>query len=56
MPPPPALNPAPETVTCHCDVRIEETAEPQMREIRFLDRPVDKLAKRRPRMKVLRRN
>jgi hypothetical protein len=38
-----------------CGVRIEEIAEPTMREIRYLDKLVDELAKRKALEKVLRR-
>ncbi len=37
-----------------CGVRIEEIAEPLMREIRILDKLVDELANGRPMAKVLR--
>jgi hypothetical protein len=37
-----------------CGVRIEEIAEPTMREIRYLDKLVDELAKGRPMEKILR--
>lgn len=37
-----------------CGVRIEEIKEPLMREIRYLDKLVDELAKGRPMEKVLR--
>jgi hypothetical protein len=37
-----------------CGVRIEEIQEPTMREIRYLDKLVDELAKGRPLEKVLR--
>ena len=51
----PALNPARVQVTgVICGVRIEEIAEPLMREIRILDKLVDELAKGRPMAKVLR--
>jgi hypothetical protein len=51
----PALNPARDRVTgVICGVRIEEIAEPLMREIRILDKLVDELAKGRPLTKVLR--
>lgn len=51
----PALNPKREQVTgVICGVRIEEIAEPLMREIRTLDKLVDDLAKGRPMAKVLR--
>ncbi|MEQ1491320.1 MAG: DUF2200 domain-containing protein [Terricaulis sp.] len=38
-----------------CGVRIEEIEEPTMREIRYLDKLVDELAKGRPMEKVLRK-
>ena len=51
----PALNPVRETITgTICGFRIEEIAEPMMREIRYLDKLVDELAKGRPMEKVLR--
>lgn len=37
-----------------CGVRIEEIEDPLMREIRYLDKLVDELAKGRPMEKVLR--
>jgi hypothetical protein len=37
-----------------CGVRIEEIQEPTMREIRYLDKLVEKLAKGRPLGKILR--
>ena len=37
-----------------CGVRIEEIAEPLMREIRYLDKLIDELAKGRPMAKILR--
>jgi hypothetical protein len=37
-----------------CGVRIEEIAEPTMREIRYVDKLVDELAKGRPMEKILR--
>ena len=37
-----------------CGVRIEEIAEPTMREIRYLDKLVDELAKGKPLEKILR--
>lgn len=37
-----------------CGVRVEEVEEPTMREIRYLDKLVDELAKGRPMEKVLR--
>src|SRR5690606_15430201 len=38
-----------------CGVRIEEIDEPTMREIRYLDKLVDALAKGRPMEKILRK-
>jgi hypothetical protein len=37
-----------------CGVRVEQIQEPTMREIRYLDKLVDELAKGRPMEKVLR--
>ncbi|MEO6003780.1 MAG: DUF2200 domain-containing protein [Opitutus sp.] len=37
-----------------CGVRIEEIEEPTMREIRYLDKLIDELAKGRPMAKILR--
>ena len=37
-----------------CDVRVENIDEPLMREIRYLDKLVDELAKGKPMEKVLR--
>ncbi|MFN8662827.1 MAG: DUF2200 domain-containing protein [Thermomicrobiales bacterium] len=37
-----------------CGVRVEEIEEPTMREIRYLDKLVDELAKGRPMEKILR--
>lgn len=51
----PALNPARSTITgTICGVRIEQIDEPLMREIRYLDKLVDELAKGRPMEKILR--
>ncbi len=51
----PAMNPGRDKVTgVICGVRIEDIAEPLMREIRVLDKLVDELAKGRPMAKVLR--
>jgi hypothetical protein len=51
----PAMNPARASITgTICGVRIEEIEEPLMREIRYLDKLVDELAKGRPMDKVLR--
>jgi hypothetical protein len=38
-----------------CGVRVEEVADPLMREIRYLDKLIDELAKGRPLEKILRR-
>ena len=52
----PGLNPARSAITgTICGVRIEEIDEPLMREIRYLDKLIDELAKRRPMEKILRR-
>lgn len=52
----PAMNPAREQVTgVICGVRVEEVEEPQMREIRRLDKLIDELAKGKKMEKVLRR-
>ena len=51
----PAMNPARSAITgTVCGVRIEEIEEPTMREIRYLDKLVDELAKGRPMEKILR--
>jgi len=51
----PRLNPARAEIRgVICGVRIEEIAEPLMREIRYLDKLVDELAKGRPMEKILR--
>lgn len=52
----PALNPLRKQITgVVCGVRIEEIEEPMMREIRYLDKLIDELAKGRPMDKVLRK-
>ncbi|MCI9532672.1 MAG: DUF2200 domain-containing protein [Lachnospiraceae bacterium] len=38
-----------------CGVRVEEVEEPLMREIRYLDKLVDELAKGKPMEKILRK-
>lgn len=49
------LNPAREAITgVVCGVRVEEVAEPLMREIRYLDKLIDELAKGRAMEKILR--
>jgi len=51
----PAPNPARSLIKgVICGVRIEEIEEPTMREIRYLDRLIDELAKGRPMEKILR--
>ena len=51
----PAMNPARgEIKGLVCGVRVEEVAEPLMREIRYLDKLVDELAKGRKMEKILR--
>ncbi len=51
----PAMNPARSLITgVVCGVRVENVAEPTMREIRTLDKLVDELAKGRAMDKILR--
>jgi hypothetical protein len=51
----PAMNPARELVKgVVCGVRVEEVEEPLMREIRYLDKLIDELAKGRAMTKILR--
>lgn len=50
------INPLRSLVTgVVCGVRLEEIKEPLMREIRYLDKLVDELAKGRPMEKILRK-
>ena len=52
----PALNPArAEIKGLVCGVRVEAVAEPLMREIRYLDKLIDELAKGKAMEKILRR-
>lgn len=52
----PKLNPTRTLITgMICGVRVEEIEDPIMREIRYLDKLVDELAKGRPMEKVLRK-
>lgn len=52
----PALHPNVSRITgVICGVRIEEIADPLMRNIRYLDKLVDELAKGRPMDKILRK-
>ena len=51
----PKMNPSRKLITgVICGVRIEEIKERTMREIRYLDKLVDELAKGRPMEKILR--
>lgn len=51
----PAMNPARSLITgVVCGVRVEEIEEPLMREIRYLDKLVDELAKGKAMGKILR--
>lgn len=51
----PKLNPAREAITgVICGVRIENIEEPLMKEIRYLDKLIDELARGRPTAKILR--
>ena len=51
----PALHPNASKITgVICGVRIEELEDPLMRNIRYLDKLVDELAKGRPMEKILR--
>jgi len=51
----PRLNPARALITgTVCGVRVEQVEDPTMREIRYLDKLVDELAKGRPMEKILR--
>ena len=52
----PQLNPARELITgVVCGIRVEEIEDPLMREIRYLDKLIDELAKGRPMEKILRK-
>ena len=51
----PRLHPARDQIRgLICGVRIEEITDPLMREVRYLDKLVDELAKGRPMEKILR--
>lgn len=51
----PGLNPARILITgVVCGVRVEEVEEPTMREIRYLDKLIDELAKGKAMEKILR--
>ncbi|MFO0764964.1 MAG: DUF2200 domain-containing protein [Patescibacteria group bacterium] len=50
------INPSRKLITgVVCGVRIEDIKEPLMREIRYLDKLIDELAKGRPMEKILRK-
>ena len=52
----PKLNPARAQITgVVCGVRVEEVKEPTMREIRYLDKLIDELAKGKAMDKILRK-
>jgi hypothetical protein len=52
----PKLNPSRKLITgMICGVRIEEIEDPVMREVRYMDKLVDELAKGRPMEKILRK-
>jgi hypothetical protein len=51
----PAMNPAREQITgVICGVRIEEIEDPMMREVRYMDKLIDELARGRAMEKILR--
>ena len=51
----PALNPARERITgVVCGVRVEEVEDPLMREVRYLDKLIDELARGKAMEKILR--
>jgi hypothetical protein len=51
----PRMNPLRSAITgVVCGVRLEDIEEPTMREIRYLDKLIDELAKGRPIAKILR--
>ncbi len=53
----PRLNPSRSLISgVVCGVRVEDIEEPLMREIRYLDKLIDELAKGRPMEKILRRD
>jgi hypothetical protein len=52
----PQLNPARASIKgVICGVRVEEIEEPTMREIRYLDKLIDELAKGKPMERILRK-
>ena len=53
----PAKNPDRTLITGKiCGVRVEEISDPLMREIRYLDKLIDELARGKPMAKILRSN
>ena len=53
----PAMNPARSLITgMICGVRVEDVEEPTMREIRYLDKLIDELAKGKAMEKILRKS
>jgi hypothetical protein len=51
----PALNPSRALITgVICGLRVEEIEDPTMREIRYLDKLIDELARGKPMEKILR--
>lgn len=51
----PQMNPSRSLITGSiCGVRVEDIQEPVMREIRYLDKLIDELAKGKPMAKILR--
>lgn len=51
----PRLNPSRELITGKvCGIQVEAVEEPLMREIRYLDKLIDELARGRPMAKILR--
>ncbi|HQZ34606.1 MAG TPA: DUF2200 domain-containing protein [Ilumatobacteraceae bacterium] len=53
----PQLNPARRSITgVVCGIRVEDLDESLMKEIRYLDKMIDELAKGRPTTKILRSN
>jgi hypothetical protein len=52
----PDMNPSRSLITGSiCGIRVEEIEQPLMREIRYLDKLIDELARGRPMEKILRR-
>ena len=50
----PGMNPSRASITgVICGVRVEDITEPTMREIRYLDKLIDELARGRPLEKIL---